>query len=95
MVTGSRDKTCKVWKLDKSEGTLEEKICLKFKSGVSAVCFAGESAGVEGEYLLWLGLENGEVGLYKWKVVDSSLEKIAQPCSIMKHSMKVNRIAVR
>lgn len=60
LVTGSRDKCFKVWKLEPSG--LTELSAIKQADGVKSLEFAAEESN--GGHLLWVGLENGKIKVY-------------------------------
>ena len=77
-VTGSRDKSCKIWTIDSDTNTV--KLFGKFspaKIGVNAVSFAPrkvrtlEDSEVE-SYMIAVGLENGLIQL--WTFIDGGAE---------------------
>ena len=75
-ITGSRDKSCKVWTLDTSSNvpTLFGKFA--FKTGVTAVAFAPTLVRLEGSdeysYLVAVGLETGLMQLWAFTAATAS-----------------------
>ena len=90
--TAGRDKAVKIWKLLKTEGSLEAQVCttMTFSSAVTAVDIAPRT--VYDELLIAIGTENGEVSVSKvglpnlatkstYQIEDEWVETISQACS--------------
>lgn len=98
IVTGSRDKSIKIFAIGATE--VEAVASLKFGAGVSAVEFcsnrleeiASEKIEEKNGYLIWVGLETGEIKLCVFDTVGGVVREL---CSVEKtqgHSKTVNRI---
>ena len=101
LVTGSRDKTIKIWKInasgENSEEFLTEILRQKFRSGITAAVFLDRFLDQENTqiYHLWLGFESGQVRVVTFDANTSKLATLGVLPPHFSHSTTVNRLAVR
>lgn len=87
VVTGSRDKTFKIWRLE--DTSLTEIGTVKLNDGVKSLEFA--AAESNGGHLLWVGLENGQMKVFKVAFGGDAKEVLALT-GHWNHSGSVNAI---
>lgn len=94
LITGSRDKTYKIWAINSESGELQEISLGKCKAGVTAVCFANCELAPS-LYHFWIGLETGEVYAQSFDPSNKMVKQLATPDEHYSHCGSVNRIEVR
>ena len=95
VVTGSRDKKIKIWKLENEKITLSTE--LGFSDSVNAVAFA-DKFNMENNYLIAVGLENGKIIFVDF--CQNNEEKgivkiISEINEFIGHNLGVNRLKFR
>jgi len=98
IITGSRDKSIKIFALD--DKTVTQSCSKKFKSGVTAVEFSKDmitesensKLSIKRGYLFWVGLETGEIILCGFDLDSNTVIEIASIDKLSGHSKHINRI---
>ena len=92
VLTGSRDKTCKVYRIDQEKGL--QVVCeLACKDSVSAVRFADKLE--KDEYVFVVGLDNGSILVNSFVEKESKIREIDVVSEWMAHSNVIRRIKFR
>ena len=101
IITGSRDKSIKIWKLvPEAEGdaVIENMLQKKFKTPVTAVTFARDFLSEENKaaelYTLWIGFETGLIECYTFNGATGELNLLGSVNKNHTHSKRINRIVI-
>ncbi|KAJ3022623.1 Elongator subunit elp2 [Thoreauomyces humboldtii] len=91
-VTGSRDKTIKVWAMGEGKRVCVHEV--KLEEGVTAVSFAGEL--IKERYVLAVGLENGDIQIHGFEYTEGVLKKDTDIVSLSDaHAASIRSLAWR
>lgn len=98
LITGSRDKSIKIFALHPElEGSemLQELCNKKFRDSVTAVTFARQylnNSGQDNQYMFWIGLEDGMIECFTFDAQLKAITSLGTLPDNLAHSKKVNRI---